>query len=174
MDNITFCGRDKDKHDEKLKLFTVAAEREILTFSEEKCVFRVNTTDLLGYRISHNSIKPDPDILALLLYLLVPEEPKSLKRMIGMFCYYAMWINNFLDKIHVLNNVTKFPLNETQKNVFEDLKLELASTAMQPIDENIPFVVETDTSDFAISATLNQDGRPGCLSFLHLTSIQAA
>ena len=31
---------------------------------------------------------------------------------------------------------------------------------MQPIDENIPFTVENDASDFAISATLNQDGRP--------------
>ena len=44
--------------------------------------------------------------------------------------------------------------------MFEDLNLELANAAMQPIDENIPFVVETDASDFAISATLNQDGRP--------------
>ena len=31
---------------------------------------------------------------------------------------------------------------------------------MQPIDENILFTVETDASDFAISATLNQGGRP--------------
>ena len=30
---------------------------------------------------------------------------------------------------------------------------------MQEIDKNIPFTVETDASDFAISATLNQDGR---------------
>ena len=35
--------------------------------------------------------------------------------------------------------------------MFEDLNLELANAAMQPIDENIPFVVETDASDFAIS-----------------------
>ena len=73
---------------------------------------------------------------------------------------YVKWINHFSVKIHVLNNVTKFCLNETQKNVFEDLKLELANTAMQPIDENSPFVVETGASDFAISAMLNQDGRP--------------
>ena len=131
-----------------------------LTFSEEKCVFRVNTIDLLGYRISYNSIKPDPDYLVLLLNLPVPEEPKSLKRVIRMFSYYTKWINHFSDKIHVLNNVTKFPLSETQKNAFEDLNLELANAAMQPIDENIPFVVETDASDFAISAMLNQDGRP--------------
>ena len=131
-----------------------------LTFSEEKCVFRVNTIDLLGYRISYNSIKPDPDYLVLLLNLPVPEEPKSLKRVIRMFSYYTKWINHFSDKIHVLNNVTKFPLSETQKNAFEDLNLELANAAMQPIDENIPFVVETDASDFVISAVLNQDGRP--------------
>ena len=31
---------------------------------------------------------------------------------------------------------------------------------MQPIDESIPFTIETDASDFAISATLNQGRRP--------------
>ena len=31
---------------------------------------------------------------------------------------------------------------------------------MQAINENIPFTVETDTSDFAIAATLSQEGRP--------------
>ena len=85
----------------------------------------------MGYRISHNSIKLDPDRLAPLLNLPVPEGPKSLKIVIGMFSYYVKWINHFSDKIHILNNVTKF---ETQKNTFEDLKLELDNAAMQPID----------------------------------------
>ena len=31
---------------------------------------------------------------------------------------------------------------------------------MQPIDETVPFTVETDASDFAIAATLNQNGKP--------------
>ena len=30
---------------------------------------------------------------------------------------------------------------------------------MYPIDGNLPLVVETDASDFAIAATLNQSGR---------------
>ena len=92
-----------------------------------------------------------------ILNFQVPEEAKPLKRVIGIFSYYAKWINDFSDKIHVLNNVTKLPLNKTQKNVFTDMKPELAYAAMQPIDENIPFVVETNASDFSVSATLNQD-----------------
>ena len=111
VENINICGHDDDKHDENLKLFMEATEKERLTFSEEKCVFLVNIIDLLGYRISHISIKPDPDRLAPLLNLPVPEETKSLKRLIGLLSYYAKWIIHFSDKIHVLNNVTKFPLN---------------------------------------------------------------
>ena len=35
-----------------------------------------------------------------------------------------------------------------------------ARAALSPIDEDIPFVVECDASDVAISASLNQNGRP--------------
>ena len=72
-----------------------------------------------------------------------------------MFSYYTKWVNQFSDKIRVLNSVGTFPLNQDQLNTFQSLKQEFAGAAMQEIDENIPFIVETDASDFAISATLN-------------------
>ena len=56
--------------------------------------------------------------------------------------------------------MVKFPLNQDQVNTFQSLKQELASAAMQAINENIPFTVGTDASDFAIPATWNQDRRP--------------
>ena len=105
-------------------------------------------------------LKPDPARLEPLMNLPTPTCSKSLKQIIGMFSYYAKWIKSFSDKIKVLNLVTNFPLNTNEIKMFELLKSELAHAAMQAIDENIPFTVETDASDFAISATLNQDGRP--------------
>ena len=40
------------------------------------------------------------------------------------------------------------------------LKTELSNATLQSVDERLPFVVECDASDRAISATLNQGGCP--------------
>jgi len=46
------------------------------------------------------------------------------------------------------------------------LKKELAAeVSLGVINEDIPFVVETDASDIAVSATLNQNGRPIAFHF---------
>ena len=40
------------------------------------------------------------------------------------------------------------------------LKREIQNSVVAGIDKSKPFVIETDASDFAIAATLNQEGRP--------------
>jgi len=51
------------------------------------------------------------------------------------------------------------PLDEDALRAIDIVKQDLASATLQPINESLPFTVETDASDFAI-ATLNQDGSP--------------
>ena len=149
------CGDNQEEHDINLKAFREAASKTNLRLNEEKCIFSVEEIDLLGYRISRNSFKPDSNCLEPLLNLTAPTTPKELKRVVDMFSYYTKWVNQFSDKIRVLNSVGTFPLNQDQLNTFQSLKQEFAGAAMQEIDENIPFIVETDALDFAISATLN-------------------
>ena len=77
-----------------------------------------------------------------------------------MFAYYAKWIPNFSDKIKPLTQATTFPLDATALDAFNMLKKKLESATLCSIDESLPFVVECDASEVAISATLNQGGRP--------------
>ena len=53
-----------------------------------------------------------------------------------------------------------FPLSNDAISAFHLMKNKLANATLHPIDEAVPFTVETDASDFTIAANLNQNRKP--------------
>lgn len=160
VDNITICGHSKEAHDENLKRFLDTAEKYGITFNDSKSVIGVQEVDMLGYRLSHGVIRPDPERLRPLKEMQPPATLKAQQRIVGMFAYYSQWISHFSDKILPLTQNKVFPLPQDVCESFETLKNELENAILVSVNPKVPLVVETDASDVAISATLNQDGRP--------------
>ena len=77
-----------------------------------------------------------------------------------MFSYYAQWFPQFSEKINPLLVEKQFPLSEEAQQALTSLKEDLTSATLRVINENLPFVIETDASENAISASLNQENRP--------------
>ena len=123
-------------------------------------VFCASTIRPLGYEISHRLIKPDPERLDPLKTIPLPENVKAQERLVGMFAYYSQWIHRFSEKIRPLTHNRIFPLPQSVKSSFEALKRELESAAVTTIEPGVPLVVETDASESAIAASLNQNNRP--------------
>jgi len=115
---------------------------------------------ILDYEIEEGEIRPDPERLQPLRKLPVPENTRSLNRCLGFFSYYSKWIPKFSDRLRPLTVNEGFPLNEAAVRAFEDLKQAIEDAAVVAVDESEPFEVETDASEVAIAATLNQNGRP--------------
>ena len=113
LDNVTLTGIDKNEHDENLKALLDAAKYEGFTFNESKSVYAVIELDLLGYRVSYNTIKPDPSRLQPLIILPFPSTKRDLKRCLGLFAYFARWIKDFSTKIAPLTATKTFPLIRT-------------------------------------------------------------
>ena len=150
----------QEEQDKNLAKFREADQKFNSTINDEKCVFSTRSLNFLGYRIGGGKLSPDPECLQPFLELPVSHDLKSLRRVNGMFLYYAKWISHFSDKIRQLNKVQSFPLPQDAADAFECLKQDLVDAYLVPIDESTPFAVETDASDFALSATLDQVGRP--------------
>ena len=130
-----------------------------LTFNEAKCSYSTQSVKLLGYQITKNCLKPDPDRVKTLLALPAPTSNKEQQRIVGLFAYYAQWIPQYSDKIKPLIQNCAFPLVDEAMRLLKLLKSELAEVSLGIIDENIPFVVETDTLNYVLLATLNLNNR---------------
>ena len=160
LDDITVTGSTLEEHNHNLQRLLNAAKSHRLTLNQEKSKLCRTTLDLLGYRISQNHIQPDPSRLQALLDLRSPTKPKELKRILGMFSYYARWIKSFSSRIQPLLSADTFPLTAEAERVFQELKNELGNVTLGAIRDHVPFEVETDASNSAIGAVLSQEGRP--------------
>ena len=116
--------------------------------------------NLLGYSISHQEGRPDQERLQALLDMKPPNTNRELKRAIGLFSYYARWIENVLEKAAPLLICETLPLQGDALKSFTHLKSELERASLGAIKDKLPFEVETDASNYAIAALLSQNGRP--------------
>ena len=73
---------------------------------------------------------------------------------------YGKFINNFSEKIHVLNHNFEFPLPEHILKVFQSLRDSIKDATLIAIDQNKDFQVETDASNFCLAATLSKERHP--------------
>ena len=116
----------------------------------------MNSIHLLSYVVCDGIIKPDPKRLKPLMDMSIPNNSSALQRALGMFAHYCRWISNFSEKMHPLLGKKKFPLCRDVVSGFNLLKDDVARAILAAIKDDIPFRVETDSSDLVIGATLIQ------------------
>jgi len=154
---ISLLVFSQEQHDDNIKKLMEAPGRCKFTLNDSKTIRSVSVINVLGYRVGCRVIRPDR--LQALQNIPLPENPKALERVTGMFAYYSKWLPRFSDQAPPLRS-SSFPLDDSAWKAFESLKKQLEAVTLRAIDEPLPFVVECDASEVALSATLNQTGRP--------------
>ena len=160
MDNVTIGGVDQADHDANVKRFLEVVEKYNLTLNHDKTISSVTEINMIGYLISKGEIKPDPERMEPLLKLPLPHDGASLKRALGLFSYYSQWIPKYSDMIQPLINKPTFPLPSAAREVFESIKQCIVKASIVSPNNVDTLVLESDASDYAISASLNQNGKP--------------
>ena len=141
--------------------FLEASKRNNICYNTDKCIFltrRAPPCLWIRHRGWYHS--PRSRSSTTLTWASCSTRLKVLNRCLGLFSYYSQWIPKFSDRMRPIAGCKSFPLTQQATGTFESLMKTIENIVVTAVDESILFEVETDASEVAVAAKLNQNGRP--------------
>lgn len=162
LDDIVVASKTFREHIAHLKELAKRLREANLRINITKSKFCVPEVPYLGYILSKDGLRPNPDRVHAIVAYEVPKSVRALRRFLGMVNYYRRFIEQFSALTVPLTNLLK---NRPKKvewsseadQAFRSIKEKLISApVMANPDFNLPFTVQTDASDHAIAGVLTQ------------------
>ncbi|KAH9269612.1 hypothetical protein BASA83_008262 [Batrachochytrium salamandrivorans] len=167
MMNSLFRHMIKD-HKEHVRQVLQILKDNNLFCKAEKCHFYQTEIKYLGYIISPNGTSMDPSKISAVQDWPAPKKVRELQVFLGFTNFYRALVSGYSDITCHLTKLLKkdvpFSWGPEQETSFKKLKDAFARPGFlaHPNDEQ-PFILETDASDFAISGVLHQHDQTNTL-----------
>ena len=160
-DLLIFTKTDNQEEHDKIVLEVLWwLEEHDFFVKPEKCSFRVKEVEFLGMTVSAEGIKMNNDKVKAILEWPTPKTVHGVRSFLGLANFYWRFIKDYAQVARPLNDLTKkgqtFEWKESQQTAFDTLKQWFTTApilAFPDIDKQ--FCLETDASDFTISAVLS-------------------
>ena len=162
IDDICVFSKNFDEHLVHLQQVFNRLEVNGLKIKLSKCHFFQSKVEFLGMEFSSTGCRPKTSNVEGILAYADPRSVKDIRSFLGMVGFYRSFISHFseiaLPLTRLLKKDSTFAFHTEQKHAFEQLKGALVS---RPIlhhpDFSLPFIIQVDTSGFAIGAVLAQE-----------------
>lgn len=173
MDDFLILTPTFEKHIEILTELAERLNKANLTISIEKSKFCVRETPYVGYLISEDGIKANPERMRPIFEYPAPKNLKALRRFIGMCGWYRRFIPNYATLIAPITNLLKkcnIPFRwtpEAQESFVKLKEILVSPQVLSPPDFSLPFTIQCDASLTGIGSVLTQniDGDERVISY---------
>jgi RNase H-like domain found in reverse transcriptase/Reverse transcriptase (RNA-dependent DNA polymerase)/Integrase zinc binding domain/Aspartyl protease len=162
IDDIIIFSKSFDLHLIHLEQYFLRLRKHNLTLSWKKSSFAMGLILILGYIISREGIKTDPEKVSAITSMPSPEDITQTRSFMGMVSYYRRFVKNFASRARAIFNTIKdcnqpFKWTEAAEASFQDLKQALISSPiLQPFNPDYDNYLFCDASNYAIGAVLQQ------------------
>ena len=107
IDDMVVKSRKESQHTEDLRGVFEILRRHKLPLNAEKCTFGVGAGKFLGYLISTQGIKANPDQIDVVNRLRPPSNPKEVQVFTGMLVALNRFISKFVDRCRLFYQLLK-------------------------------------------------------------------
>jgi RNase H-like domain found in reverse transcriptase/Reverse transcriptase (RNA-dependent DNA polymerase)/Integrase zinc binding domain/Chromo (CHRromatin Organisation MOdifier) domain/gag-polyprotein putative aspartyl protease len=168
LDDLLIYSNSLKEHKAHVRLVLERLQSAGLYVKAEKCLFHVTEVPFLGYLISKDGIRMDPEKVASVVTWPAPRNVHDIQCFLGFANFYRRFIKDYSHRTvpitRLLRKDVKFEWTEVQQEAFDDLKTAFTSAPiLQHFDRSRPAVVEADASDYAMGAVLSQKDELGVL-----------
>ena len=168
LDDILIFSKTQEEHDEHVRQVLRRLQEYGLYAKLEKCSFDLNQVEFLGYIVSSEGISMDPAKVQTILEWRTPQSVRDVQCFLGFANFYRKFIRNYSKKVLPLTQLTHknqpFIWNSSAAEAFESLKHAFTSAPILiHANQDKPFILEADASDFALGSVLSQPNENGLL-----------
>ena len=164
IDDLLPFGETVEEHDQALEKVLQRARERGISFNKAKCTFGVASISYLGHIIENGTVRPDPDRIAPLMNMPLPQTVKQLQRFLGMLSYLRNNVPNFAaiaKPLYDMKQFGKIEWNTENRKAVDLLKDEISKSVLAIPKPDEKLILETDASKETIAAYLrNQKGQP--------------
>jgi len=125
-DDIIIYSKGEDEHLERLQQVLQRLREYNLILKGTKCHFAQRELPFLGFIMGADGIKADPTKIDAINNMADPYDIKSLQMVLGMFQFYARFINNYADLCKPLTRLLKkeriWTWTEIEQDAFDNMK----------------------------------------------------
>ncbi|KAG2922653.1 hypothetical protein PC119_g16057 [Phytophthora cactorum] len=154
---------DVEVHKEHLRKLLGLMRKHKLYANLKKCIFGVSEIPILGCLVGKNGIRPDPEKVRLINEWPTLSNVKELRQFLGLATYLCKYVENYAGKIRPLSQLLKKEAEwKWSQQAFDAVKQGLTEARILVVaDQDRPFHVVCDASDFAIGCALMQHDHEG-------------
>ncbi|XDV17726.1 hypothetical protein PO909_023545 [Leuciscus waleckii] len=161
LDDILIFSSSLQEHVQHVRRVLQRLLENGLFVKAEKCEFHAQSVQFLGYVISSEGIRMDPDKVKAVIEWPIPDSRKALQRFLGFANFYRRFIRNFSQLAAPLTALTSsrttFRWTDAAGSAFAKLKDRFVSAPILIApDSSRQFVVEVDASEVGVGAVLSQ------------------
>ncbi|GJV70632.1 reverse transcriptase domain-containing protein [Tanacetum coccineum] len=161
IDDILIYSKNKQEHEEHLKLILELLKKEELYAKFSKCEFWIPKVQFLGHVINSEGIHVDPAKIESVKDWASPKSPTEIRQFLGLAGYYRRFIKGFSKIAKPMTKLTqkkvKFVWRDKQEAAFQLLKQKFCSAPILALPEGSEdFIAYCDASKKGLGAVLMQ------------------
>ena len=162
IDDVCCAHREEAGIVEDLRRVFECCRNGGLRLKPKKCFVGYREVDFLGHRLCPEGMRMDEAKVEKIKRMPFPTDRKQLQSLYGMFSYYRRFLKNFASISAPMSSLLSTRRDfewtpEAQKALEQLKKLLIDGAVLAAVDEDLPFLVDTDASAYGLGAVLAQE-----------------